>query len=156
MAQKKKLPSNIVASNKRARFNYQILEVFEAGLILKGTEVKAIREGKVSINDAFATDQHGELYLQNAYFADYSKSVSQHETRAPRKLLLHKREISKILGSIQRKGRSVVPLSLYFNRRGLAKVQLAEVIGKKLHDKRETIKQRDWDKQKARLLREKN
>ena len=158
MAQKKKkkAPSNIVATNRRARYDYEILEIFEAGIILVGSEVKSLRAGKISINEAFASEKHGELYLQNAYIAEYTKAALSHEPREARKLLLHKREIAKILNSIQRKGLTVIPLSVYFNKRGRAKVQIAQAIGKQRHDKRETIKQRDWGRQREKLLRDNN
>ena len=156
MAQRKKSPDNIVAMNKRARRNYEILEVLEAGIILKGDEVKSLREGRASITESFASDKHGELYLQNAYIPAYSSAAFALEPRAARKLLLHRREISKFLTAIQRKGMTIVPLSIYFNKRGLAKVQLACAIGKQKQDRRETIKQRDWSRQKSRLLRRNN
>ena len=156
MAQKKKkkAPSTIAAQNRRARHNYAILETFEAGIMLKGTEVKSLREGRASIGEAFASDKHGELYLTNAYIPEYSSGTFSHSPRDPRKLLLHKREIAKIMIAIQRKGLTVIPLSIYFNERGLAKVQLALAQGKQHHDKREADKKHDWDRQKSRLLRE--
>ncbi len=153
---KKKIISSIIATNRRARYDYEILETFEAGIILTGSEVKSLRARKSSINEAFASEKHGELYLNNAYIAEYSKATPTHEPREARKLLLHKREISKLLNSIKRKGMTVIPLSLYFNKRGLAKVQIAQAIGKQRHDKRENIKQRDWSRQKEQLLRNRN
>lgn len=156
MAQKKKkkAPGNIAAQNRRARHHYTILETFEAGIMLKGTEVKSLREGRASIGEAFASEKDGELFLNNAYIPEYSSGTFGHNPRDPRKLLLHKREIAKIIIAIQRKGMTVVPLSIYFNDRGLAKVQLAMAQGKQHHDKREAAKKHDWDRQKARLLRE--
>jgi len=151
---KKKAPGNIAAQNRKARHDYTILETFEAGIMLKGTEVKSLREGRASIGEAFASDKDGELFLNNAYIPEYSSGTFGHSPRDPRKLLLHKREIAKIMIAIQRKGMTVVPLSIYFNERGLAKVQLAMAQGKQHHDKREASKKHDWDRQKARLMRE--
>ena len=156
MINKKKELVRTVARNRKARYNYQILETIEAGIILKGTEVKSLREGKASINESFASDQNGELFLLNAHIPEYLHGNFTHEPRAARKLLLHSREILKFVAAIQRKGQTIVPLSIYFNNRGRAKVELACAIGKQQHDKRESSKQRDWTRQKARLLREAN
>ena len=155
MAQKKKkkVVSNIAAQNRRARHNYAILETFEAGIMLKGTEVKSLREGRASIGEAYAHEKDGALYLLNAYIPEYSSGTFGHGPRDPRKLLLHKREIAKLLNAIQRKGQTLVPLSVYFNEKGLAKVELALAQGKQHHDKREAQKKHDWDRQKARILR---
>ncbi len=155
-AKKDKPPQRIAAANRRARFNYEIGQTFEAGLALTGTEVKSLREGRSNISDSYAGERGGELWLYNAYIPEYLQANRfQHETRRPRKLLLHKREISRLAGAVQREGMTVVPLKIYFNDRGRAKVELALARGKKLHDKRETAKKRDWNREKARVLRDK-
>ena len=156
MAQKRE-SGKLVAENRKARFNYAIEDTFEAGLVLTGSEVKSLRAGKANIADAYASDEGGgALYLINAHIAEYAQSghANQEPTR-PRKLLLHKRELDRLMGAIQRQGMTVVPLKLYFNARGIAKLKLAVAEGKKLHDKREAAKKRDWNREKARLLREK-
>ena len=146
----------LVAENRKARFNYEISDTLEAGIALSGSEVKSLRSGKANIADAYASDEGGELYLLNAHIAEYSQAGrANHEPMRPRKLLLHRKEIGKLAGAIQREGMTVVPLKLYFNQRGIAKVLLGLAKGKKLHDKRDTEKRRDWDRQKGRLLREK-
>ena len=156
-AKKDKAPNRTAAVNRRARFNYEIGQVFEAGISLSGTEVKSLREGRSSIADAYAGERNGEMWLYNAYIPEYLQANRfNHETRRPRKLLLHKREISRLVGAVDREGMTVVPLKIFFNDRGRAKVELAVARGKKLHDKRETSKQRDWGREKARLMREKN
>ena len=157
MATKKdKAPNRVAAVNRRARFNYEIGQTYEAGISLTGTEVKSLREGRSSIADAYAGERGGELWLYNAYIPEYLKANRfNHETRRPRKLLLHKREISRMVGAVDREGMTVVPLKIYFNDRGRAKVELVIARGKKLHDKRETEKKRDWGREKGRLLREK-
>jgi SsrA-binding protein len=155
-AKKDKPPLRIAAANRRARFNYEIGQTFEAGIALTGTEVKSLREGRSNIGDSYAGEKGGELWLYNAYIPEYLQANRfQHETRRPRKLLLHKKEINRLVGAVQREGMTVVPLKIYFNDRGRAKVELALARGKKLHDKRETAKKRDWSREKARLLREK-
>jgi SsrA-binding protein len=156
MINKGKSLGKTVARNRKARYNYKILETVEAGIMLKGTEVKSLREGKASINESFASDQNGELFLLNAHIPEYSHGTFTHDPRAARKLLLHSREILKFVVAIQRKGLTIVPLSIYFNNRGRAKVELGCAIGKQQHDKREASKQRDWSRQKARLIRESN
>ncbi len=155
-AKKDKAPSRTAAVNRRARFNYEIGQIFEAGIALAGTEVKSLREGRSSIADAYAGERNGEMWLYNAYIPEYLQANRfNHETRRPRKLLLHKREIGRLMGAVDREGMTVVPLKIYFNDRGRAKVELAVARGKKLHDKRETAKKRDWGREKARLLRDK-
>lgn len=145
----------LIADNRKARYNFEIKETFEAGLALQGTEVKSLRTGKSNISEAYASEDAGEIYLINAYVPEYLKANRfNHETRRPRKLLLKKREIAKLIGAIQRDGMTLVPLKLYFNNRGIAKVELGLARGKKVHDKRETEKKRDWQRQKARLIRE--
>jgi SsrA-binding protein len=143
-----------VAQNRRARFDYSIENTFEAGIVLVGTEVKSLRRGQASITEAYASDQGGELYLLNAHIAPYdSGKTFGHEPRRPRKLLLHRREISKMIGAIRREGMTLVPLSIYFNARGRAKVSLALAKGRRKADQRQAIKDRDWQRQKSRLLR---
>jgi SsrA-binding protein len=155
-AKKEKAPSRTAAVNRRARFNYEIGQIYEAGISLTGTEVKSLREGRSSIADAYAGERNGEMWLYNAYIPEYLQANRfNHETRRPRKLLLHKREIGRLVGAVDREGMTVVPLKIYFNDRGRAKVELAVARGKKLHDKRETSKKRDWGREKSRLLRDK-
>jgi SsrA-binding protein len=152
----KRESGKLLAENRKARFNYEIEEKLEAGLALTGSEVKSLRAGKANISDAYASDQGGELYLINAHIAEYAQAArANHDPKRLRKLLLHRREIGRLMGAIQREGMTIVPLKLYFNARGIAKVELGVAKGKKLHDKRETAKRRDWERQKGRLMREK-
>jgi SsrA-binding protein len=145
-----------VAQNRKARHDYFIEETYEAGIVLAGSEVKSLREGKANIGDSYAGPAEGEIFLYNAYIPEYrAANRFGHETRRPRKLLLHRREIRKLLGAVQRQGMTLVPLSIFFNRRGIAKVELGLARGKHAYDKRATIKDRDWQRQKARLMREK-
>ena len=145
----------IVAENRKARFNYEIIDTFEAGLVLSGTEVKSLRLGKSNIAESYATEEGGEIWLINSHIPEYLQANRfNHEPRRRRKLLLNKNEVRKLIGAVQREGMSLVPLKIYFNERGRAKLDLALAKGKKLHDKRETEKRRDWDRQKARVLRE--
>jgi SsrA-binding protein len=147
----------IVAQNKKARFNYQILEVFEAGIVLKGSEMKPIREGRVNISESFAEGLKGELFLLNCHISEYNKAgVFGHNPVRPKKLLLHRRQINKLLGAIKVKGQTLLPLSMYFTSRNLLKVEIGLAAGKKLYDKRADIKQRDWNRQKLGLLKIKN
>ena len=157
MAAKKDKPAlKVAAANRRARFNYEIGQTLEAGIALTGTEVKSLREGRSNIADSYAGERGGELWLYNAYIPEYLQANRfNHETRRPRKLLLHKREIGKLIGAVQREGMTLVALKIYFNDRGRAKVELGVARGKKLHDKRDTEKKRDWDREKGRLLRDK-
>ncbi len=144
------------AENRRARRNYEIGQTYEAGIALTGTEVKSLRSGRANISDAYAGEQGGELWLFNAYLPEYLQANRfNHETRRPRKLLLHRKEISRLIGAVDREGMTLVPLKIYFNDRGRAKVELAVARGRKLHDKRESEKRRSWDREKARLMREK-
>jgi SsrA-binding protein len=144
-----------VAENRRARFNYELLETFEAGIQLYGTEVKSLRLNRGNIQESYASPEGGELYLINSYIPEYKMGNRfNHEPRRPRKLLMHRKEIERLAGAVAREGLTIVPLRLYFNARGMAKLQLALARGKKLHDKRETEKKRDWERDKARLLRE--
>ena len=140
MAAKKEKPvSKVAAANRRARFNYEIGQTYETGIALTGTEVKSLREGRSNIADSYAGERGGELWLYNAYIPEYLQANRfNHETRRPRKLLLHKREIARLLIAVAREGMTLVPLKMYFNDRGRAKVELAVARGKKLHDKRET------------------
>ncbi|SHO61050.1 SsrA-binding protein [Pseudoxanthobacter soli DSM 19599] len=149
-------PTNrLVADNRKARFNYEIIDTVEAGIELQGTEVKSLRAGKSNIADSYAAEYAGDLYLYNAYIPEYLQANRfNHETRRPRRLLLHRREIYKLAAAVQREGMTLVPLKLYFNEKGRAKVELALGRGKKLHDKRETEKERSWNREKARLLRD--
>jgi SsrA-binding protein len=147
---------NVVAQNRKARHDYLIEETFEAGIALVGTEVKSLRQGHASINEAYAGNKDGELVLFNAHIPEYRAARHfGHEPRRPRKLLMHRREIGKLIGGVRRGGMTLVPLSIYFNKRGVAKVALALARGKRSVDKRETVKERDWKRQKARLIREK-
>ncbi len=146
----------VVAENRRARFDYFVEERLEAGIALTGTEVKSLRQGKATIGEAYAGPSGEEIFLFNAYIPEYLQANRfNHETRRPRRLLLHKRQIDKLIGATQREGFTVIPLKIYFNERGRAKVELGLARGKKLHDKRETEKKRSWDRERARLMREK-
>jgi SsrA-binding protein len=157
MATKKKdLPVRPVAENRKARHTYFIDETVEAGIMLHGSEVKSLRTGQGTIAESYAEVRGGELYLVNAYIPEYSQANNfNHQTRRVRKLLMHKKEIERLGGLIQRSGVTLVPLKVYFNDRGIAKVELGLARGKKQHDKRETEKNRDWQRDKARLMREK-
>ena len=156
----KPLPSTfdkqkVVAENRRARFDYFVEERLEAGIQLVGTEVKALRQGEGSIAEAYAAIEGEEVWLINSHVPEYSHgNRMNHEPRRPRKLLLKAREIAKLQGAVTRQGLTLVPLSIYFNGTGKAKVELAVARGKKMHDKRETIKERDWKRDQARLLRQ--
>jgi SsrA-binding protein len=144
----------VVAENRRARFDYFVDERVEAGIALTGTEVKSLRHGEGSIAESYATVDGEEVWLINSHIPEYSHGNRlNHEPRRARKLLLKGREISKLQGAVARQGLTLVPLSIYFNSRGRAKVELALARGKKVHDKRETIKERDWKREQARLLR---
>jgi SsrA-binding protein len=147
--------AKIVAENRRARYEYFVEERFEAGIELKGTEVKALRTGEGSIAESYATVDGDEVYLINSSIPQYcSGGYVNHEPRRRRKLLMRGREIAKLQGAITRQGLTLVPLSVYFNSRGRAKVELALARGKKVHDKRETIKERDWKREQGRLMRQ--
>jgi SsrA-binding protein len=147
-------PAQIAAQNRKARHDYFIEDTVEAGIMLAGTEVKALRGGKASIGEAFAGEQGGELYLFNAYIPEYEAANRfNHQPRRPRKLLVHKREMERLLGQIRREGVTVVPLSFYFNPRGIVKVELGLARGKRKVDKRATEKEKDWKRDKARLMR---
>ena len=145
--------SGRVAENRRARFDYQIDDTLEAGLILKGSEVKSLRTGRASISEAYATEDKGRLVLVNANIPVYPASRENHEPKRLRELLVSRKQRDKLLGMIRREGMTIVPMALYFNDRGRAKIQLGIAKGRKKHDKREVQKDRDWSRQKNRLLR---
>jgi SsrA-binding protein len=147
---------NVVADNRKARFNYFIDETMEAGVALTGTEVKSLRLGKATIAESYADSREGEIWLINSNIPEYLQANRfNHTPKRPRKLLLHKRQISKLIGAVERQGMTLVPLKLYFNERGRAKVELALARGKKLYDKRDTDKKRSWERERGRLLRQK-
>ena len=147
----------LVAENRKARHEYFITDTYEAGIVLTGTEVKSLRQGQANISESYAAMEDGGLALINAYIPEYKQAGGffNHEPRRPRRLLMHRRELHKIANAVSRQGMTLVPLELYFNERGKAKLKLALAQGKKLHDKRATEAKRDWQRQKARLLREK-
>ena len=144
-----------VAENRRARFEYFIEEVFEAGIALTGTEVKSLRGGEGSIAESYAHVSNGEAWLVNANIPEFSHGNRfNHEPKRPRKLLLHEREIEKMIGAVERKGMTLIPLSVYFNGRGRAKVELALAKGKQNHDKRDSVKEQDWKREQGRIMRD--
>jgi SsrA-binding protein len=156
MAAKAERTLKVVADNRKARFNYLIGETFEAGIVLSGSEVKSMRTGKASIGESYAAARDGELWLYNSNISEYQQAGRfNHQPKRPRKLLLHRRQINKLIGAVEREGMTVVPLKLYFNAKGRAKVEIALARGKKLHDKRETERKRSWDRERGRLLRQK-
>jgi SsrA-binding protein len=156
MAKKKDDENKVVADNRKARFSYSIDDTLEAGIMLYGSEVKSLRNGRSTIAESYAYAKDGELFLVNSYIPEYTQaSRFNHEPRRQRKLLVHKREAGKLAAAIQREGMTLVPLRLYFNPKGIAKIELGIAKGKKLHDKRETEKKRDWQRDKARLMRNK-
>lgn len=143
------------AQNRRARYDYHILDTLEAGLVLTGSEVKSLREGHASIAEAYAAADKGELWLVNAHIPEWKSATRfNHEPRRPRKLLVHKKELDRLAGAIKREGVTLVPISIYFNEKGRAKCEIGLAKGKKKGDKRETEKARDWQRDKARLMRE--
>jgi len=154
MAAKSPRQLRVVADNRKARFNYEIGETVEAGIALTGSEVKSLRAGKATIAESYADARAGEIWLVNANIPEYLQAGRfNHAPKRPRKLLLHKRQIGKLSGAVEREGMTIVPLKLYFNDKGRAKVELAIARGKKLHDKRETERKRSWDRERGRLLR---
>ena len=154
MAEKPKRAIKIVADNRKARFNYEIGEVFEAGLALTGSEVKSLRGGKATIAESYADARNNEIWLINSNIPEYLQAGQfNHAPKRRRKLLLHKRQVNKLAGAVEREGMTLVPLRLYFNERGRAKLELALGRGKKVRDKRETLKKRSWDRERGRLLR---
>jgi SsrA-binding protein len=149
-------PFKLVADNRKARFDYAIGETFEAGIALTGSEVKSMRTGKANIGESYASARDGELWLFNSNISEYKQAGRfNHAPKRARKLLLHKRQINKLIGAVEREGMTVVPLKLYFNDKGRAKVEIALAKGKKFHDKRQTEKKRDWQREKGRLMRQK-
>lgn len=152
---KRDLDGRVVAENRKARYNYHLEETLEAGIALVGTEVKSLREGRANIAESYAEVRGGEVWLVNAHIPEYTHgNIHNHEPRRPRKLLLKRREIKRLTGAVERRGYTLVPLKLYFNDRGIAKLLLALAKGKRAVDKREDIKKRDWQRQKARLMKE--
>jgi SsrA-binding protein len=147
--------SKLIAENRRARFDYFLEQTYEAGLSLTGTEVKALRLGRANIAESYAATEGDEIVLINAYIPEYGPANRfNHDPRRPRKLLLHRREIDRMLGAVQREGRTLVPTRLYFNDKGRVKLELALAKGKKAHDKREVSAERDWKREQGRLLRD--
>jgi SsrA-binding protein len=156
MAEKPERRFKAVAENRKARFNYEIGEVVEAGIVLTGSEVKSLRAGKATIAESYADARDGEIWLINSNIPEYRQAHRyNHLPKRPRKLLLHQRQINKLAGAVEREGMTIVPLRLYFNERGRAKIAIALGKGKKLHDKRETEKKRSWERERGRLMREK-
>jgi len=150
-----KTTNRLVADNRKARYNYEILDTYEAGIMLTGTEVKSLRSGQSMIAESYASFEDGELWLINAYVPEYLEGNRfNHQPRRRRRLLLHRKQIDKLNASVQRGGMTLIPLKLYFNEKGRAKVEIGLGRGKKLHDKRESDKQRDWGREKSRLLRD--
>ena len=156
MAKKKKSAgSNVAAENRKARFNYEILDTLEAGLVLTGTEVKSLREGRASIAESYASEEGGELWLINSNLPEYLQANRfNHVQKRRRKILVHRTQLSRLASAIQKDGMTLVPLRIYFNDRGVAKLQLALARGKNAPDKRQTMKERDWNRQKQRILKE--
>jgi len=154
MAKKKDDGTKVIADNRKARFAYAIEDSLEAGIMLVGSEVKSLRGGKSTISESYAQAKDGELFLVNAYIPEYTQaSRFNHEPKRTRKLLLHKREVAKLAAATQREGMTLIPLKMYFNAKGVAKLELGIAKGKKMHDKRETEKKRDWSREKGRLMR---
>ena len=144
-----------VAENRKARFAYEVIDTYEAGLALTGTEVKSLREGQANIQESYASVEGGELWLINGYIAPYGQAKTWgHEERRRRKLLVSRKELSRLWSATAREGMTIVPMKMYFNDRGMVKLKLGVAKGKKLADKRETSAKRDWDRQKARLLKQ--
>ena len=159
MAKRGKGPANrIAAENRKARYHFFIEDNLEAGIMLEGSEVKSLREGKANIAESYASVELGELWLINSYIPPFSQAKSatfSHDERRRRKLLVHKRELARLKQAVGREGMTLVPLKLYFNDKGIAKLDIGIAKGKKMADKRETEKQRDWAREKSRLMREK-
>lgn len=156
MAKKADDGRKMIAENRKARHEYHIEEVFEAGLVLTGSEVKSLRNGKANIAESYASVEDDEIVLINSTIEPYQQAgnFDNHQPRRHRKMLLHSKQIAKLIGAVQRQGMTLIPLKLYFNERGIAKLEIGLAKGKKLHDKRQTEKDRDWNRQKARLLKE--
>ncbi|WP_181702789.1 SsrA-binding protein SmpB [Chthonobacter albigriseus] len=150
-------PKKIVADNRQARYNFAIGDKIEAGIQLTGTEVKSLRQGRTNLSDAYAGARGDEIFLYNAYIPEYLQANQfNHETRRPRKLLLHRRQISRLIAAVTREGMTIVPLRLYFNEQGRAKCEIAVAQGKKAHDKRQATKEREWNRDKARLMKQRD
>jgi SsrA-binding protein len=155
MAKKPEPNRKVVAENRKARYNFQIGETFEAGIQLAGTEVKSLRQSKAMIAESYVSPEGGEIWLINSNIPEYLQANRfNHEPTRRRKLLLQKRQMERLVGAVQREGMTIVPLRLYFNERGMAKVEIALAKGKQVHDKRESEKARDWEREKGRLLRD--
>lgn len=153
---KKTTVRKIIAENRRARFNFEIVNTLEAGLVLTGTEVKSLRANQSNIAESYASFENGEFWLINSYIPEYTQGNRfNHDPRRLRKLLVSRREMARLFNAVSRDGMTIVPLKLYFNDRGRVKLELAVARGKKLHDKRQTEKMRDWNREKSRLLRDK-
>ena len=153
MNKKTKIGLQVICLNRKASFNYFFEDLIEAGIVLKGSEIKSIRDGKVNIADSYAVEKNGEIVLINSHIAQYKQAnKSNHNPTNERKLLLNKREISKLIGKMQRDGFTIIPTKMYF-KKGKAKIELALAKGKKQHDKRATKKDRDWNRDKARYIR---
>jgi SsrA-binding protein len=156
MATKPAPKFKVVAENRKARFNYEIGETFEAGVALTGSEVKSLRAGKATIAESYADARDGEIWLINSNIPEYLQAHRfNHAPKRARKLLLHANQINKLIGAVEREGMTIVPLKFYFNERGRAKIEIALARGKKLHDKRETLKKRSWERERGRLMRQK-
>jgi SsrA-binding protein len=150
------MAGKLIAENRRARYDYFLEDAIEAGLALTGSEVKSLRNGRANIAESYAAVEGDEIVLINADIPPYAQaSRFNHEPRRPRKLLLHRKQIDKLIGAVQREGRTIIPVKLYWNEKGMAKLEVALAKGKKNHDKRETEAARDWQRDKARLMREK-
>lgn len=155
----KKQDTKTIALNKKARFNYEILDTWEAGIILTGPEVKSLRAGRAQIAESYVSPEQGRLVLVNAYIAEYDASKGgfiEQNARRPRELLLHQKELSKLIVAVKQKGQTIVPLDLYFNSRGIVKVKIALCVGKNVRDKRDTVKQREWKREQGRIMRSYN
>jgi len=153
MIQKTKSGLKIISNNRKARFNYFFEEFYEAGIVLNGSEVKSLRDGKANISESYAFDLNGEIYLVNSYISSYKESsYNDHNPTRNRKLLLNKREINKLIGRINREGYTLIPTKLYF-KKGKAKIEIAVAKGKREYDKRQVKKKRDWNREKARYFR---
>ena len=153
MKQKTRVGLKIISNNRKARFNYFFNEFFEAGIVLKGSEVKSLRDGKANISESYAIDEQGEIFLVNSHIPSYKESsYNNHDPKRNRKLLLNKREINKLIGKVNREGYTLIPTKLYF-KKGKAKIEIAVAKGKRHYDKREVKKRRDWDREKAKFFR---
>jgi SsrA-binding protein len=156
MASKRDDGTTLIAENRKARHEFFITDSWEAGVMLLGSEVKSLRVGQTNIAESYASVEDGGIWLINSYIAEYKgASLFQHEARRKRKLLIHRSELAKLKIAIERKGMTIVPLEMYFNTKGIAKLKIGLAEGKKLHDKRETDKKRDWDREKSRIMRDK-